>query len=91
MDGSDGGMDMRMSIPSSTGAFLRHTSKADGSALYLGVLQPLLSYCILLPDHAMASSACDGGFTTLNIRAQHPYAERHAQQGNMHDMGDSAA
>lgn len=36
MDGSNGGLDMRMSVPESLGAFHRTTGKPDGSLLLLG-------------------------------------------------------
>ncbi len=36
MDGSDGSTDLRMSVPDSTGVFVRTTSRPDGSLLLLG-------------------------------------------------------
>lgn len=43
MDGSDGSAtDLRMGVPQSTGAFLRTTTKSDGSLLLEGALQGYL-------------------------------------------------
>ena len=52
MDGSDGGLDMRMRVPESLGAFYRSTSKPDGSLLLLG--RPFPSVFVphsLMPRH----------------------------------------
>ncbi len=38
MDGSDGSTDLRMSIPDSSGCFVRTTAKRDGSLLLIGEL-----------------------------------------------------
>ena len=40
MDGSDGGTDLRMSIPENSACFVRLTAKQDGSLLLLGELLP---------------------------------------------------
>ena len=38
MDGSDGRTDLRMSIPATSGCFVRTTAKRDGSLLLIGEL-----------------------------------------------------
>lgn len=39
MDGSDeSGTDLRMSVPDSTGAFMRTTARPDGTVLLMGAL-----------------------------------------------------
>ena len=42
MDGSDGCTDLRMSIPDSSGCFVRTTAKRDGSLLLIGELHHCL-------------------------------------------------
>ncbi len=50
MDGSHGcGTDLRMSMPASTGAFFRSSSKSDGTLLLMGMHLPYIDPSLVQP------------------------------------------